>query len=273
MELVRRLFWFVCLIIFSARVQAQTVPLQNLTEDDFKKIASDMSANFLHTSVSGAGTLGSIWGFEIGVVGGQTSTPNLNEVAQRSDTTGSADASKLYHGQLLGVLTVPAGFTVEAGFLPKVGKDSFKFDTMSLAVKWTVNEIALPDLPVSLAAKLGVTKSNLSFTQTVPPATSPTDFKFSDTEYMFAAFVSKDLGIFEPFAAFGMVSATADLSASGATTVFSTTYTTDQSASVKRSGTLFTVGTEVKLLAVKLGAEYSSLFGTSRMSGKLSMYF
>ena len=45
------------------------------------------------------------------------------------------------------------------------------------------------------------------------------------------------------------------------------------SADATRSGLIWQVGTEVKLLVVKLGVEYMQILDTSRMSGKLSVYF
>src|ERR1043165_9941021 len=82
----RKFCGLLCLILVSAQVHAQKIPLTNVSDDDLKKVVGDMSANFLHTSVSGAGTLGHLWGFELGVVAGQTSTPHLNEVVKTKDS-------------------------------------------------------------------------------------------------------------------------------------------------------------------------------------------
>lgn len=272
MSIVRKVSWVLCLVLFSARVQAQSISLQNLTEDDFKKAIGDLSANFLHTSVSGAGTLGHIFGFEIGVVGGQTNTPHLNEVVQKGDP--SSSAKNLPHGEILGVITVPYGLTVELGIVPKVGSEKFKFNSTALAVKWTATDSVLVDLPVSLALKASYTKAGATFMQELPafPGNS-TEFKFDNTSTMLAALVSKDLAIFEPYFGIGLVNSKGDLSASGPGTLFDPSYSSSQSASLSRSSTLWMVGTEIKLVFAKLGAEYSSVYGANRISGKLSFYF
>jgi hypothetical protein len=40
-----------------------------------------------------------------------------------------------------------------------------------------------------------------------------------------------------------------------------------------RTGTVWMLGAEFKLLIAKLGLEYMHLFDTSRVAGKLSFYF
>lgn len=269
MSFIQKISWILCLILFGVRVHAQSIQLQSISQDDFSKVVGDMSANFLHTSVSGASTLGSIFGFEIGVVGGQTSTPNLNDVVSNVPPKGSATAKTLPHGEILGVLTVPFGITGEFGLVPKVGNDSFKFNSMSIAVKWTPTETLLSDWPLSVAIKGSYTKSTADFSQTVNNATMA--YSLSDTETFIGAFVSKNLGIVEPYFGAGMVNAKADLSATGSVPLYS--YTSSQSDSLSRSTTAWMVGAELKLLVVKLGAEYTSLFNTNRISGKLSFFF
>lgn len=269
----RRLSYFLCLILFCGRVHAASIPLQNLTQDDLNKVVGDLSTNFLHTSVSGAGTLGHIFGFEVGVVGGQTSTPHINEVVHNGGAT-TVDASKIPNVALLGVLTVPLGITGEIGLLPKQGNSEFSVNTLSLAAKWTATELFFSDLPLSLATKLSYTSTSVDFNQNItgPPA-ALVAYKYTGKETALSLLASKNLAIFEPYVGIGYVSATGDLSATGSALVFNPAFTSSGSASAKRAGTMWQVGTEIKLLVLKLGVEYTNLFDTSRISGKLSVYF
>lgn len=244
--------------------QAQSIPLNNLSSDDLNKVVGDLSVDFLHTSVSGASSLGHLFGFEVGVVGGQTSTPNLNQVANQ---TGTANAGKLYNADILGVLTIPLGLSAEVGVLPKQGSSGFAFSAFSAAAKWTITDLI--SLPVSLAGKLSYTTDSLSFNGTV--SGSPVDYSYTNTETAFTGFISKDLVFIEPYFGLGYVSATGNLSANAA--IFNSGFTTATSASASRTGVLWIVGTEVKLLFVKLGLEYMSMFSTSRVDGKLSFFF
>src|SRR5690349_1218706 len=110
------------LLSFSAHAAGPT--FQNLSDEDFKNVVKDMSANFTHTSVSGAAPLGDIWGFEIGLVGGVTKTPELNKFAKEVDPSTSLE--QIPHAEILGVVSVPLAITGEIGIVPKVGSDEFK---------------------------------------------------------------------------------------------------------------------------------------------------
>jgi hypothetical protein len=264
---IRHCSLILCLMLLSFQARAQNIPLQNLNQNDLQKITGDVSASFLHTSVSGASPLGHIFGFELGVIGGQASTPQLQTIAQQN--TG-ANASKLPFGQLLGVITVPLGFTGEIGLVPKIGNSDFKFNNFSIAAKWTPTEV-FGDLPFSLAGKVSYTKTSLDFNQSV--SGSQESYSMDDSTTALTVLVSKNLAIIEPYVGVGYVTATGNLSGSGSATVFNQSYTQSNSASATTSGVQWMVGTEVKLLVVKLGAEYSNMFGASRIAGKLSFYF
>jgi hypothetical protein len=265
MDSKRKFYGLLVLIVFSLPLHAVNLPLQNLSSDDMNKVVEDMSANFLHTSVSGASTLGHLYGFEVGVVGGQTSTPHLNTVVQEADPTVSVN--KLPNAELLGVLTVPLGFTGEVGFVPSVGSSDFKYNTLSLAAKWTATEVVLSDLPFSLAGKVAYTSSTVTFDQTVQ--TVPINYNYTNSETAFTVLASKNFAIVEPYVGLGYATATGNLSATGSSSVFQS----GVSGNAKVSSAIWMAGAEVKLLVVKLGAEYTSLFNTSRLSGKLSFYF
>lgn len=256
------------LSLFSVIAQAQDIPLKDLTEGDFKNVVGEMSANFLHTTVSGAGTLGTIWGFEVGLIGGMTKTPDIDALVKRADTSASVD--QIYHGALFGAVTVPLAITVEAGLIPKVGSETFKAQTTSLAVKWTPSELFF-DLPLDLGVKAHVTKSTVEFKDDINGVA--TNFDYGQNQLGLTLLASKSFVVVEPFAGIGLVSSKGDLDVSGSTQVFDNSYTTGQSASVKRSGMMWLVGAQVKLLVFHLGAEYTNLYGTSRYTGKLSFAF
>lgn len=255
--------------LLSIGALAQDIPLQNLTSEDVKNLVKETSANFNHTSVSGASSLGTIWGFEIGVVGGVTKTPKIDALVKQAEPQTKAD--QIPHGELLGRLTVPAGVTVEAGFIPKIGKEDFKFSTLSLGVMWTPTDVLL-DWPVSVAGKLHLTKTNLDFKDTVGSPPVDTTFKYESTTTVLSLLVSKNFVMVEPYAGILFGQTKGDLDVTGSSTVFAGA-TGQTSASGKSSGTGFMIGTELKLLVFKAGIEYSRLFDTGRFTGKLALYF
>ncbi len=262
--------WVGTLVIalFTVGAQAQNISLQQIDDEDFKNIVKDFSAVFNHTTVSGASSLGTIFGFELGLVGGITRTGRIDALADEGGT--DQNAGKIPHGELIGIITVPAGITIEAGFIPKVGSDEFKFNTFTGAVKWTPTDVFL-DWPLSVAIKAHLTKTKATFNQTI--ATIPTKFDYDNTITGFTLLASKNFVLVEPYFGIQMLSAKGDMDVTGSPTVFDPAYTTGTSASAKASTTGFLLGCELKLLIVKLGAEYQNLFGTSRYTGKLSFYF
>lgn len=257
------------ILMLSWNVAAQDLTLQNLNEDDFKKVAQDFSAVFNHTSVSGASSLGRLFGFELGLVGGLTNTKRMDEVADNGSGS-NQDADQLPHAELLGALTVPLGITAEVGLIPKVGDEKFKFNTFTAAVKWTPTDILL-DWPLSVAVKAHITKTAAEFKQDIQ--TVPTQFEYDNTITAFTLLASKNFVLVEPYVGVSWLSAKGEMSVSGSPNVFDPSFTTGMSASTSATSTGFMLGTEVKLLIFKLGVEYANLFGTSRYTGKLAFYF
>ncbi len=257
---------FVSLLI-SLSAHAQDIGLQNIDETDFKDIVSDFSANSLHTSVSGAGTLGDIFGFELGLIAGLTNTPQIDKLAR--EVSSNNDAERIPHAELIGILTVPFAITVEAGFVPKVGTDEFKYSNLSLAAKWTPSALFF-ELPVDLAVKAQMTTVNVEFESVV--SSTNTKYEFENKLMGVTGLVSKDFGVAAPYVGLGMVNAEGDLTANGAA-VFDPSYTASASASEKVSSSVFIAGSEFKLVVLKLGIEYARLFDTDRYTGKLSFYF
>lgn len=267
MNRIRYVVGALCLLLLSLNVRAADFPLRGIDGDELKKFTGDISTNFLHTSVSGASTLGNIFGFEVGIVGGQGNTPHVNDIVHQTDP--SVNAKSIPHGALLGVLTVPFAITGELALVPKVGSKDFKFNTFSIAAKWTPTDLFF-DLPFSIAGKLSYTASKLELHNSTSGV--DTDYKYDNKETALIALISKNFAIVEPYFGLGMISAKGDLSASGTGSggVFTSGST---SASSSPSSSVWMIGTEVKLLVVKLGVEYTNAFSTSRYTGKLSFFF
>lgn len=266
---IKHVLAFVILTTTSAVHAATKIPLQNLDKSDYEGVVSDFSANFTHTSVSGASSLGKLFGFEIGVLGGVAKTSTINRLAKEVDPSITVD--KLPHAALLGIVSIPFGLTAEANVIPKVGGDEFKYSHMSTGIKWTLTDSILT-LPFSLALKGHVAKSAVDFRQTI--SSVDTRFKYASTVSGATLMLSKDLLIFEPYIGVGLVQSEGKMDVTGSSSVFSDpNLQSAQSATAKKSGSLFVVGTEVKLLVFKAGIEYTKLFDTTRMTAKATIYF
>ncbi len=260
---MRNLVFGLILSGLSLSASAQDMAFSNLSEQQAKSIIEEFSGNFTHTSVSGASPLGSVFGFELGVIAGATSTKEIDKLAKQ--TNPNAEADKIPHAGILAMVSVPFGLTAEMSFVPEMGNDEFKFKNTGLAAKWSLTS-GLIELPFSVAIKAHMMKTDLSFTQ-VGAVTATVDFKDTVTGAMLL--VSKDLGIVEPYLGVGAVSGDGDFTVTG-TSIFASGV---KSYNGKSSGTQILGGIEANLLILKAGVEYSQQFGVSRYTAKIALSF
>lgn len=275
-----RLFAFMIAIAYQWQVHAASQPkFDNISVEDFDKIVKEFSANSMYTSVSPASSLGRLFGFELGVLGGLTSTPDINSIVQRTDP--SINVSSLPHAALLGALTVPFGLTAEVVALPEVKFSSGSYQQFGAALKWTATDHVLTALPFSLAAKVYYTSTTLSFAQTINNSSTgnvPVDVnvKFNDTVTGMQIFSSAKLFFIEPYLGLGYASATgkADITGSTSATFFGSSFPANsQSATSSPKSSQIVLGTNLQFLVFVLGAEYVRAFGTNTYNGKLSLRF
>ncbi len=252
--------------MFSTSAMAN-IGFTNLTAKDFENVISDFSSNFVHTTVTGAGTQGAIFGFQVGLLGGLSNSPEIRKLSRQVDP--SSDVGSLPHGGLMGVVSVPFGITVEAMMVPSLKADGAKFSNTGMAVKWTLTE-AIP-LPVDVAIRGHYTKTDLTYSQ--PINSVSTDVDFNNTMMGFQALVGMNLMLLKPYIGLGTVSADGELTAKGTQSIFDNSFTSSTKASKKVSSSQMLAGVELNLMLIKLGFEYSSQFGTDRYTAKLAVGF
>lgn len=255
-------------LIGSIAAHADTPTFSNITAEEFDKMSKELSANFLHHTVQGAAPLGSIWGFEFGLVAGQTAVPNINDVVKRS---GGADFPNLYHAGLFGVLTAPLGITGEIAITPKMSVSDLELEKMSLAAKLSLNTELLQVIPFNLAFRAFMSNAKFSYKQNSGGINGTIENKNNSTGIQLLA--SPALPFIEPYAGIGYVTAKNDLSLSGTGSIFNNTYTSAQSSNVSVNSTQYLLGVTAQLLVMNLGLEYSSAFGASTYSAKLAFGF
>lgn len=257
---------FAICVLASAQSMAAGPSFTNLTASDFEDISKELSANFIHHSVQGAAPLGQVFGFELGLVAGQTAIPKTNDVIKRS---GGTDLPNLYHAGLLGVVSVPFGITGEVAITPKTSISDLDLEKLSLGLKLSLNTELLKVIPFNMAIRGFTSSSKFSFKQSSGGINGTIEDKNESTGLQLL--LSPSLPILEPYAGIGTINAKNSLSVSGTGTVFN--YTTSQSADVSVSSTQYLLGVNAKLALVALGLEYSSAFGTNTYSAKLAMGF
>ncbi len=237
----------------------------NLTQADFDNAIRELSANSSYHSVTGAGTLGTIFGFEIALVGGLTNTPEINALSKRVDA--SADVGRLPHAALLLGASVPLGFTGELLFFPEMTFSTVKYSQFGASLKWTATEALV--LPFNLAVRGFITSNKMSFDQQLSGSNHTVTQENSQTGIQLLA--SPSLPMVEPYIGVGLIKANGKMNVTGASTIFA--FTTSQSAESSPTATQLLLGVNVNLLLVNLGLEYSSAFGTSSYNAKLGFRF
>lgn len=257
--------------------QADVPSLNNITGADYEKIVKELSANFAYSSLTPASSLGGLWGFEIGVVGGITKTPEILALVRR--TSASFKEDKFPHAAALVRVGAPLGLTAELMVLPSITVSDLKLSQYSGAAMWTVTDVFFEDLPVTVAVKGYLSKTKLEYTQRLQNSSTgnqAVDAKitFDDTLIGGQLLVSKKLLVFEPYVGLGYVRAKGDLAVTAATAPGATIFLSGgSSASANPTSAQLLAGLDIRLLFISLGAEYSRAFGTSSVSGRFSFRF
>jgi hypothetical protein len=253
------------LILLATNAYAAIPTFNNLSQSDFDKIMREFSASSSWHSATPPSSMGTLFGFELGLVAGTTYTPDIDAIVKQ--TSAGTDVKMLPHASLLGAVSIPFGITAEVMMLPKLDMSGLTYQQFGGALKWTTG---LMLLPVNLAVRGFMTKSELTFKQTVSTVdtTITQDGSVSGLQLMVSP---KLIPIIEPYAGIGYLTASSKMTAVGSSSIFN--FTSGQSAESKPTSTQFIVGADVRLLLIGFGFEYERSFETESLSGKLSLKF
>ena len=251
------------LALLSPLAFAQSIPLKDLTPADFTAVTREFAANAMFANVTGAGTLGAPLSFEVGVLGGLTSTPNIDHL------TKDATVPHVPNGLAYAQLTGPLGLTAEVGWLPRLGGKDFRFENMAVALKWTPTELFFA-MPIDLAVRGQFVKTGLALNAMVDDVRARANFASKTSALEVRA--SKNLGILTPYLSVGIAQTSAVMNATGAL-VFDPTYTRDQRESTHVRGGMWNAGMELHLIILAAGLEYQRAFDADRFTAKLGFGF
>lgn len=259
-------------------LQAESPALQDIDQSDLDNITREVSANFTHTTVAPAKALGKYLGLELGAFGGATHSPQLGNLVH--EVAPKSDLGKIYHGGLLGMLSIPLGFTLEYTTLPVRRLNDIEVKSHSGAIRWTLTHY-FDKLPVHLAVKGHFSNSKFSYQQRIQntsTANIPVDANivFDNEVRGGSAILSAHLFFLEPYVGGGVVqgdsSAFINASLSSAT-IFAPGMSTlnTQHAKSKVKGSHLFGGLHLDFWFVHMGLEYSRILGTDKVTGKFSL--
>lgn len=261
----------------SARAYADAPAFNNITQTDLDHVTREFSEDSSLHDVMPPSSLGSLFGFEVGLVGGITHTPQTNSVVQSYSPSTTVDM--IPHAGILGAIGVPLGFTGELTLVPQITVSGVQYYQYAGAIKWTATDVILSDLPVNLAVRGYLSRTNLSFGDTFQNASTSNQpvtgtVTYSGTVYGADLMVSPKLAIIEPYLAVGVITGKGTLSVSADSgTIFNQSFTSATSADSSSNSTHLLIGANMKLLALVLGLEYSRAFDTDSYTAKLSFRF
>ncbi|MEK6628167.1 MAG: DUF6588 family protein [Bdellovibrionota bacterium] len=256
----------VVLVLFAVHVHAAP-ELTNITDADFESITKEMSANFTHGSIMGASKMGTIFGFQFGIIAAQTATPNIDAIAKRNP---GSELPSLYNAGLMGAIGIPMGLAFEVVIIPKLTAAGASLSANSFALKYNINEV-IPVLPINLALRGFSSNASFGFAQVVSAINVDVNNKTNVSGIQLL--LSPMIPMIEPYVGIGLLNGSNELSVTGSNPIFAPGFSTAQSASKTASSTQILAGVDVNLLLLKLGLEHSQSFGASRTGFKLSFGF
>jgi hypothetical protein len=236
---------------------AATPNLTNINETQLNGILSDFSSNMVHSTATGASSLGKILGFEFGVVASSIEAPKIKEIDSNTD--------KLANASVYANISIPIGIGAEALLTPiEVGGLEYKYQ--SVAFYWSFG--GLIGLPFDMKIKAAKTTAELSYTDT--SSNAQVKYEHDGTNLTFS--VSKSFLVVEPYLGVGRVSG--DNKFNAAASLFSSTSVqTIAQAGLEKEDTYFFAGVDLNLLLIRIGAEYSNPFDNKKMAVRVAFGF
>jgi len=232
----------------------------NLTSIDQTKlegILSDFSSNMIHSTATGASSLGTVLGFEFGAVASSIEAPNLKNIDPQTD--------KLANASLYANISIPIGIGAEMMLTP-IKVDGLEYTYRSVAFYWSFGSVI--GLPFDMKIKGAKTTAEMKYTD----ANTSTEVVYDHSGTTTTLSISKSFLAFEPYLGVGRVSGDNKFKANAA--LFSnTTVQAAAEAGIERNDTFFFAGLDVNLLLIRLGVEYSNPFDNKKMAFRVAFGF
>jgi hypothetical protein len=234
----------------------------NIDSSDLKSIIKELGNNFTYTPVSGASTLGSIFGFKVGLIAGTTSTPEI------ANLSGSGES--IPHAAILGRISIPFGLTFGLNYVPSTKLGDATIGVTGIEAQWTISE-GLLVIPFDLALRGTYSTASFGFSQTISSVDTDVSSKITSTSL--AIIAGLDLVVVKPYAGIGTVNVNGNLDIDSSTSFFNGDLAGETDASETVSGTQLLMGVDFSLLIMDLGVEFAQQLGSNRYTAKVAFGF
>lgn len=263
------------LAVLSSGVFAAGIELPDtLTSKQIEDISAEFAVDLSHTAVAAPETEGA-WGVEVGLVAGQTNSPELADLIDETGEDGS-DFKTIYHAGLMGRAHFPLDLFAEVTMLPEREINDIEIKNFTFGLGW--NAGAFFSLPLDVAIGANFSNSEISYTQIINNASTGntdinSDITFDASTKVYYLGVSKEFLFFTPYAKFGMASFESDVEVDANGTAGTIFLSGNQKESADASGSYYAVGANLQFFLFRLGFEASKTIDVGRVSGKLSLAF
>lgn len=253
--------------VLSFSVYAADPQFADISKKDVENVSKEFGTNFAHTAVAAPETDG-LWSVEVGLVGGQTKSPDFKKVIESSGGDGG-DFDNIMHASLVGRVTFPLEFFAEASILPEQEIGGVEIKSSSFSGGWNIGRFT--KLPFDITLGYDHAKGEISFHQDadIPNLVPAADIDLDTTTKVMWVGVSKTFVFVTPYLKVGTAKVDGDLNATG--NIFDQVGQTSESVSV--DGSYLAAGVNVQLLVIRLGLEMTKMLDTERISGKFSFAF
>ncbi len=251
-----------------ASAGADTTPtLSNLNRGQADAIIRNFSNAIAFRSVEPSSANGKIWGFGLGVLISGTTAGGINSAL---GLTGTNELAGLPAADIVVTMQAPYGISWEVGFLPRMTLRNFSIRRTGFNVKWTFTEIMRPErIPFDAMLRMGYGKNEFSYEQVVSSVNDRVTFK--SEALRIEAGMSKQLLVFEPYIALGMLYTDSVLANTASAPLYN--FTSSEAYDYSKSSVLFHIGTEVRLVFITAGAQVEWAFGETTATAKLGFKF
>lgn len=238
------------------------VSISNVSESDLESLVKEVGANFHQNSLVKTNSTENL--YEVGFVTGGTDSKTLHRLA------GGGRISSIPHAAIFGAMYFKPGFTVEASYLPTIDAQGVKLTSGKVGLKWTANS-AFESLPLNISIMGFFGTSKVKWQQTI--ATVLADLEYSQSFVGANLQFGKQYYIFEPYGVLGFSNNSGEVSATGSTSIFDSTFTASSNAEKKVNGLNYAAGINVNQKTLSIGLEIGSYYGVQVNSIKMSALF
>jgi hypothetical protein len=260
-------------LIVSFSALAAGPEFKDLSKKQLEDIGNEFAVNFSHTVVAAPETDG-LWGLEVGLVAGQSKSPELKKAIDQAGEDGS-DFKNLYSAGIMARAHFPLELYVEASLLPSRDINDVEVSNKTYGLGWNVGRLI--GLPLDIAVGANMSDSDIQFSQVIQNSSTGnvpvnSDMQLKSKSQVVYVGASKTFLFVTPYVKVGTATTKSDLDIDASSgTVF--TFTSKQQANVSSSGSYLALGADLQFLLFRFGVEASNTIGVSRVAGKFSIAF